>query len=92
MPEVREPKNANSTDKKKRITEDGLKIFGERGYYKASTAEIAKETGVSLDIIYRCFRDKKNIFSKAIQLYFSEIFNHINEYMATAEYKIKALS
>lgn len=70
MPTIRQPQKRNSIDKKRRIVEAGLKVFGEVGYYKTNTAEIAKEAGVSTGIVYSYFKDKKDILMQALYLYF----------------------
>ena len=81
MGEVREPKKINSIDKKKRIIEAGLKIFGEKGYYNTNTAEIAKVAGVSTGIVYSYFKDKNDIFLQSINLYFDNISSKIVNFM-----------
>ncbi|MCR4704480.1 MAG: TetR/AcrR family transcriptional regulator [Lachnospiraceae bacterium] len=58
---IREPQQKRSIEKKKRITEAGIKLIGERGYRNITTADIAKEAGVSTGIVYSYFKDKRDI-------------------------------
>ncbi len=79
MPNVRQPIKANSIEKKRRIIEAGLEIFEEKGYYNTNTAEIAKRANVSSGIVYSYFKDKKDIFMQALELYFKKQFASIIE-------------
>lgn len=71
--EIREPQQARSIEKKKRIIEAGLKVFSEKGYFNTTTVEIAKVAGVSTGIVYGYFADKKDIFLQALHLYFENL-------------------
>ncbi len=74
MGEIREPIKSNSIEKKKKIIEAGLKVFGKKGYHNTSTPEIAKEAGVSTGIVYSYFKDKKDIFLQSLNLYFESLY------------------
>ena len=60
--EIREPRQARSIEKKKKIVAAGFKLFCEKGFHHTDTNEIAKEAGVSIGIVYHYFKDKKAIF------------------------------
>jgi len=81
MGNVREPQKITSIEKKSKIIEAGLKIFGEKGYYNTNTVEIAKVAGVSTGIVYSYFKDKKDILLQVIKLYFKNIFAPIQEFL-----------
>lgn len=83
MTEIREPRKANSREKKKKIIEAGLKAFSEKGYYNTNTADIAKIAGVSTGIVYNYFRDKKDIFLQALHCFFDKIFSPMEEELAS---------
>lgn len=70
---IREPKQKRSKEKKNKIIEVGFKLFCEKGYFNTNTAEIAKEAGVSTGIVYNYFKDKKDIFMGALELYANSI-------------------
>lgn len=81
MGTIREPQKVNSIEKKNKIIQAGLKIFGEKGYYNTNTAEIAKVAGVSTGIVYSYFEDKKDILLHAINLYFDRIFTPMKNFL-----------
>lgn len=83
MSEIREPKKANSINKKNRIIDAGLQAFMEKGYYKTNTAEIAKIAGVSTGIVYSYFKDKKDILIYAVERYFDTVFEPLNVVIQT---------
>lgn len=78
---VREPQKVTSIEKKNKIIEAGLKVFGEKGYYNTNTAEIAKVAGVSTGIVYSYFNDKKDILLQVIELYFQNILQPIQSFL-----------
>ena len=84
---VRQPQKTSSKEKKLKIIEAGLKIFGEKGYYNTNTAEIAKLAGVSTGIVYSYFKDKKDILLQAIQLYFQNVFKPIKTFLDNLQNK-----
>ena len=77
MGNIRQPQKVNSIEKKNRIIQAGLKAFTDKGYYKTTTAEIASIAGVSTGIVYSYFKDKKDIFLHAIDLYFEQLYSPI---------------
>ena len=66
---IREPIQKRSIDKKTKITEAGLKIFSEKGYYHTNTVEIAKAAGVSIGTVYSYFKDKKDIYIISLEYF-----------------------
>lgn len=83
MAEIREPQKVNAIEKKNKIIEAGLRAFGEKGYYKTTTVEIAKLAGVSTGIVYSYFKDKKDILMHALRLYFTNVFRPMEEALKT---------
>ncbi len=51
-------------DKKERITNAGIKIFSKKGYGSTTTAEIAKEAGVSVGTLFNYFPNKQILFNE----------------------------
>jgi AcrR family transcriptional regulator len=84
----RKPKQQRSILKKKEIIKAGLKLFSTKGYYNTNTAEIAKEAKVSTGIVYRYFKDKKDIFMHAISLYLDQMYVPIIKKLDTMKYPI----
>lgn len=69
------PKQQRSIEKRNKIKEAGFKLICEKGYFNTNTVQIAKEAGVSTGIVYRYFKDKKQIFLEGIMDFFSEFFS-----------------
>ncbi|MDQ0360127.1 TetR/AcrR family transcriptional regulator [Breznakia pachnodae] len=75
---IKEPKQERSIEKRNKILEAGYKLILEKGYYNTNTAEIAKAAGVSSGIVYRYFKDKKDILLQAMQAHFEDLmYNRI---------------
>ncbi|MEO0234290.1 MAG: TetR/AcrR family transcriptional regulator [candidate division WOR-3 bacterium] len=53
-------------DKKNKILEASLELFGKKGYYKTDVDSIAKKANVGKGTIYLYFKNKKELFISAI--------------------------
>ena len=53
-------------EQRKRLLPIVCEVFSERGYHRATTAELAERCGVRENILYRLWRDKKAMFLAAI--------------------------
>lgn len=82
-------------DKKAKIIEVSLKEFAEKGYDKASTNTIVKESGISKGLLFYYFESKKNLylclvdycldfvmerFEKSIEVMSNDFFKRIMEF------------
>lgn len=56
----------SQSDTKKKIIQEARKLFAERGYNGATTAEIARRVEVSEAALYKHFKGKKDIFLACI--------------------------
>lgn len=65
-------------EKQKPIIEAIFKCFGELGYKKASTADIAKMAGISKAMIFHYFGTKKEMYLYAIDFCMKEAMSFIN--------------
>lgn len=54
-------------EKRERILNAGYQIFGKHGYRKASTADIAREAGISKAMLFYYFVSKKELYLDLIQ-------------------------
>ena len=73
MPQIREPKQERSIEKKQKIVQAGYDLFSEKGYYNTNTAEIAKRANVSTGIVYGYFKDKRDILLNILETYIEKI-------------------
>lgn len=71
---IRKPKQQRAIEKKQKIIDAGFNLICKNGYYRTNIPEIAKKAGVSTGIIYQYFKDKHDIFLKAIEKYGDSIF------------------
>ncbi|MDF2922517.1 MAG: transcriptional regulator [Paenibacillaceae bacterium] len=76
-PNVREPKQKRSVEKKNRIIQAGFALFTDKGYHNTNTMEIAQSAGVSVGTVYSYFGDKKAIFMAALHVYCEVIMNSV---------------
>ena len=91
MPDVREPTQKRSIEKKNKIIEKGFELMCEKGYYKTTTTDIAKYAGVSTGIIYQYFNDKKDIFLEGIKNYSDNIMYPMVNILDTEQFDINEL-
>ena len=91
--DVVSPKQQRSIEKRNKILQAGFKLFKQKGYYNTTTAEIAKEAGVSTGIVYRYFTDKKDIFIETMEQFYRQVYDifidnikNINSYSELPEY------
>ncbi|ACL02861.1 transcriptional regulator, TetR family [Desulfatibacillum aliphaticivorans] len=54
-------------EREKEILACAIRLFNERGYKDATTAAIAKESGISEPILYKHFENKKDLFLSCFQ-------------------------
>lgn len=60
------PRPSQVEKKRKELLPVIAGAFGELGYHRATTAELARRSGVRENILYRLWRDKKHMFIAAI--------------------------
>ncbi len=68
-------------ERKRRILNSAIKIFGEKGYQNATISEIAKEAGVGDATIYEYFKNKEDILLAIPVEITKEIIPQIHEHM-----------
>ncbi|MGL6198039.1 MAG: TetR/AcrR family transcriptional regulator [Lachnospiraceae bacterium] len=75
--QIVQPRQKRSIEKKQKLIEAGIKLFSENSYTTTTIAELAKEAGVSVGIVYRYFSDKKDILldgMDVVMVGFKELF------------------
>jgi AcrR family transcriptional regulator len=89
---IRVPKQERSRESKRNITNAGLQLFSEKGFYKTNSKEIAKKAGVSIGSFYIYFSDKKDLFKEVLIDYHGKIRNvlksiNIEKYILSGDSK-----
>ncbi|SFM00902.1 transcriptional regulator, TetR family [Gracilibacillus orientalis] len=71
-------------DKKEIIIENAVAVFAEKGYYKATTAMVAKAAGVTQPYVFHFFKNKEELFKAVIDRAFGRIYDTFSEVQAPA--------
>jgi AcrR family transcriptional regulator len=72
-------------DKKDLIIDGAVAIFAESGYYKATTAQIAKAAGVTQPYVFHFFASKEALYQAVMDRAFSRIYQVFGEIAAPAD-------
>jgi AcrR family transcriptional regulator len=78
-------------DKKEIIIENAVGVFAERGYYKATTAMVAKAAGVTQPYVFHFFENKEELFKAVIDRAFGRIYETFAEVQAPADQLIETM-
>lgn len=78
-------------DKKEIIIENAVGVFAERGYYKATTAMVAKAAGVTQPYVFHFFENKEELFKAVIDRAFSRIYDTFAEVNAPADQLVETM-
>ena len=77
--QVRIPRQKRSLEKLKMIKEAALTVFTEKGYFAATTNEIAKRAGLSIGTLYSYYRDKKDIYEELVKDHYQQTARQSDE-------------
>lgn len=69
----RQPAGRKSQQRVKEILQAGRDVFSEKGYERATTAEIAQRVGVSEATVFSYFRGKRELCARVIADWYDEI-------------------
>src|SRR5260370_486960 len=69
----RQPAGRKSQQRVKEILQTGRDVFSEKGYERATTAEIASRLGVSEATVFSYFRGKRELCARVIADWYDEI-------------------
>jgi AcrR family transcriptional regulator len=78
-------------DKKEIIIENAVGVFAERGYYKATTAMVAKAAGVTQPYVFHFFENKEELFKAVIDRAFGRIYDTFAGVQAPADQLIETM-
>jgi AcrR family transcriptional regulator len=82
---------ANKEDRKVQIIDKAVGVFAERGYYKATTAMVAKAAGVTQPYVFHFFENKEELFKAVIDRAFSRIYETFAAVEAPADQLIETM-
>ncbi|MCZ8521240.1 MULTISPECIES: TetR/AcrR family transcriptional regulator [Paenibacillus] len=71
--------------KKEQIIDGAVGIFAERGYYKATTALVAKAAGVTQPYVFHFFKNKEELFLAVIDRAMNRMRDAFNQAEAPAD-------
>jgi AcrR family transcriptional regulator len=78
-------------DKKELIIENAVAVFAENGYYKATTAMVAKAAGVTQPYVFHFFENKEELFKAVLDRAFGRIYDTFSEVQAPADQLIETM-
>jgi AcrR family transcriptional regulator len=73
----RQPAGRKSQQRVKEILQTGRDVFSEKGYERATTAEIAQRLGISEATVFSYFRGKRELCARVIGDWYDEIIDAI---------------
>ncbi len=68
-------KISKETSKKDRILEAAKEVFSKRGYYEATTQEIAEVAGTSKGLVFHYFQSKEELFKETLISIYDSFIN-----------------
>jgi AcrR family transcriptional regulator len=71
-------------DRKEQIMDKAVGVFAERGYYKATTALVAKAAGVTQPYVFHFFENKEELFNAVIDRAVNRIYETFSQVEAPA--------
>ncbi|MFD0697303.1 TetR/AcrR family transcriptional regulator [Paenibacillus sp. GCM10027628] len=72
-------------DRKEQIMDKAVGIFAELGYYKATTALVAKAAGVTQPYVFHFFKNKEELFNAVIDRSVSRLYETFSQVEAPAD-------
>ena len=79
------PKESKQEAKKQQILSAAVELFAEHGFYKTTTAMIAREVGVTQPYIFHFFKTKEELYLAVLEIGFAEISASFRQVKASPE-------
>lgn len=70
---ARPPKQTRGIETKNLIANTALRLFGEKGFYKTNSKEIAKEANVAIGSFYAYYNNKKEVFIDILKKHIDQL-------------------
>ena len=74
----------SATERREQILDAATRVFGEQGYYGATTDRIAREAGISQPYVLRLFGSKEQLFIDVLEGVCSRILESFDDAIAEA--------
>lgn len=74
--QIRSKIEQNKADKKNRLLENALELFGTKGFKKTSISDIVEKAGVAKGTFYLYFKNKDDIRNELVAEKSTELFDH----------------
>lgn len=78
-------------DKRELIIDNAVAVFAEKGYYKATTAMIAKAAAVTQPYVFHFFKNKEELFKAVLDRAFYRIHDRFMKVEAPADQLVEAM-
>ncbi|MEC7764255.1 MAG: helix-turn-helix domain-containing protein [Pseudomonadota bacterium] len=85
-------RSGQSDDKQQVILTAAMEAFAQYGYRRVSMDEIAKRAGMSRAALYLHFRNKDDIFSTGVELYFAHVGQLMSRVLSEESDPVRALT
>jgi AcrR family transcriptional regulator len=82
MTEVARPRRLPAEERRRAIVEAALRVFSAGSYAGSTTAEIAREAGVSEPVLYRHFASKRDLWVACLDVAWDEFRDGFDEAIA----------
>lgn len=82
---------SSSEDRKEQIMDNAVAVFAEKGYYKATTALVAKAAGVTQPYIFHFFKNKEELFNSVIDRVIKRIYDAFLQVEAPADQLVETM-
>ena len=83
MTEVARPRRLPAEERRRAIVEAALRVFSSGSYAGSTTAEIAREAGVSEPVLYRHFASKRDLWVACLDVAWEEFRDGFDAAIAT---------
>ena len=81
----------SKVDKKEIIMDKAVAVFAEMGYYKATTAMVAKAAEVTQPYVFHFFQNKQELFKAVLDRAFYRIYDRFMEVDAPADQLVEGM-
>lgn len=79
------PKDDAALNRKEQILEAAAALFAEKGYYKTTTADVAREVGVTQPYVFHFFKSKEALYLAVLEQATQRIFHAFSTVEASPE-------